>query len=62
MAVQEVCLRPQIRLEDFATLTKTSPKYELYIFHSQVELVRGQISPGYNDADRNLEGHSVGSR
>lgn len=54
--------RTKTRLEDFAELIKAYPEYELYIVHGQVDPARGQISPGYNEADRNLEGHSAGSR
>lgn len=54
--------RTKARLEDFAELIKAYPEYELYIVHGQVDPARGQISPGYNEADRNLEGHSAGSR
>ncbi len=54
--------RTKARLEDFAELIKAYPEYELYIVHGEVDPARGQISPGYNEADRNLAGHSAGSR
>lgn len=54
--------RTKARLEDFAELIKAYPEYELYIVHGQIDPARGQISPGYNEADRNLAGHSAGSR
>lgn len=54
--------RTKARLEDFAELIKAYPEYELYIVHGQIDPARGQISPGYNEADRNLAGQSAGSR
>jgi len=54
--------RTKARLEDFAELIKAYPEYELYIVHGEIDPARGQISPGYNEADRNLAGHSAGSR
>jgi len=54
--------RTKARLEDFAELIKAYPEYELYIVHGEVDPARGQISPGYNEADRNLAEHSAGSR
>nr|DAU73751.1 MAG TPA: hypothetical protein [Inoviridae sp.] len=54
--------RTKARLEDFAELIKAYPEYELYIVHGEIDPARGQISPGYNEADRKLAGHSAGSR
>ena len=54
--------RTRARLEDFAELIKAYPEYELYIVHGQIDPGRGQISPGYTEADRKLEGPKAGSR
>lgn len=53
--------RTKARLEDFAELIKAYPEYELYIIHGDVDPVRGQISPGYNDANRKLAAPNAGS-
>jgi hypothetical protein len=55
-------LRTKARLEDFSELIKAYPEYELYIVHGKVDPSRGQISPGYTEADRKLEGPNAGSR
>ncbi len=53
-------MRTKARLEDFSELIKAYPEYELYIVHGQIDLSRGQISPGYTEADRKLEERQAG--
>lgn len=55
-------IRTKARLEDFAALIKAYPEYELYIVHGEIDPVRGQISPGYSEADGKLAEQKAGSR
>lgn len=55
-------LKTKTRVEDLVEVLKAYPEYELYIIHGEVDPARGQISPGYSEADKNLAGHSAGSR
>lgn len=54
--------RTKARLEDFAELIKAYPEYEMYIVHGEIDPVRGQISPGYSEADGKLAEQKAGSR
>lgn len=54
--------RTKARLEDFAEVIKAYPEYELYIVHGEIDPTRGQISPGYTEADRNLATPKAGGR
>lgn len=55
-------LKTKTRVEDLVEVLKAYPEYELYIIHGEVDPSRGQISPGYSDADRKLAEQKAGSR
>lgn len=48
------------RLEDLDELLKAFPQYDLWLWKGEVDPARGQVAPGYEEADRNLPSQSVG--
>lgn len=54
--------RTRARVQDLAALLKAFPKYELYIMHGDVDPARGQVSPGYDEANTKLDEPKTGSR
>lgn len=48
------------RIEDMEELLKAFPQYELWLWKGEVDPVRGQVSPGYEDADSKLPNQVAG--
>lgn len=48
------------RIENMEELLKAFPQYELWLWKGEVDPARGQVSPGYEDADSNLPNQSAG--
>jgi hypothetical protein len=48
------------RIEDLEELLKAFPQYELWLLKGEVDPARGQVSPGYEEADAKLAKPSVG--
>ena len=48
------------RIEDMEELLKAFPQYELWLWKGEVDPARGQVSPGYEEADSNLPNQNAG--
>lgn len=48
------------RIEDMEEVLKAFPQYELWLWKGDVDPVRGQIAPGYEEADAKLATPSAG--
>ncbi|XXF07594.1 DNA-binding protein [Pseudomonas sp. D2-3] len=48
------------RIEDLEELLKVFRQYELWLWRGEVDPAKGQISPGYEEADSNLPDQSAG--
>ncbi|WAJ35876.1 DNA-binding protein [Pseudomonas sp. GOM7] len=48
------------RIEDLEELLKVFPQYELWLWRGEVDPAKGQVSPGYEEADSNLPDQSAG--
>lgn len=46
-------MKVKTRIEDLEELLKAFPQYELWLWKGVVDPARGQVSPGYEDADSN---------
>tara|TARA_Y100001951_G_scaffold105223_1_gene120822 strand:- start:1118 stop:1387 length:270 start_codon:yes stop_codon:yes gene_type:complete len=53
-------MKVKTRIEDLEELLKAFPQYELWLWKGEVDPSRGQVSPGYEDADSNLHDQSAG--
>ena len=50
----------KIRLDDLDALLEAFPQYELWLWKGEVDPARGQVSPGYEEADSNLPNQNAG--
>ncbi len=48
------------RIEDMEELLRAFPQYELWLWKGEVDPARGQVSPGYEEADSNLPNQNAG--
>ena len=48
------------RIEDLEELLKAFPQYELWLLKGEVDPARGQVAPGYEEADSKLATPSPG--
>lgn len=48
------------RIEDLEELLKVFPQYELWLWRGEVDPAKGQVSPGYEEADSNLPNQNAG--
>ena len=48
------------RIEDLEELLKAFPQYELWLLKGEVDPARGQVAPGYEEADSKLATPSAG--
>ena len=44
----------KVRVEDLEEVLKVFPQYELWLWKGEVSPAKGQISPGYEEAESNL--------
>lgn len=52
----------KVRLEDLDALVDAFPEYELWLWKGEIDVSKGQVSPGYEEADLKLEEPKAGSR
>jgi len=48
------------RIEDLEELLRAFPQYELWLWKGDVDPTKGQVSPGYEEADSNLPNENAG--
>jgi len=48
------------RIEDLEELLRAFPQYELWLWKGVVDPTKGQVSPGYEEADSNLPNQNAG--
>jgi len=48
------------RIEDLEELLRAFPQYELWLWKGDVDPAKGQVSPGYEEADSNLPNQNAG--
>lgn len=48
------------RIEDMEEVLRAFPQYELWLWKGEVDPVKGQISPEYEEAHSNLPNQNVG--
>ncbi|WP_301362203.1 DNA-binding protein [Stutzerimonas nitrititolerans] len=48
------------RIEDMEELLKAFPQYELWLWKGEVDPTKGQVSPGYEEANSNLPSQNAG--
>jgi hypothetical protein len=48
------------RIEDLEELLRAFPQYELWLWKGDVDPTKGQVSPGYEEADSNLPNQNAG--
>ena len=48
------------RIEDLEELLKVFPQYELWLWRGEVDPAKGQVLPGYEEADSNLPNQNAG--
>ncbi|MGU1481439.1 DNA-binding protein [Pseudomonas aeruginosa] len=53
-------LKVKTRIEDLEELLKAFPQYELWLWKGEVDPARGQVAPGYEEADAKLAKPSAG--
>jgi len=53
-------VKVKTRIEDMEELLKAFPQYELWLWKSEVDPSKGQVSPGYEEAHSNLPNQSAG--
>jgi hypothetical protein len=53
-------MKVKTRIEDMEELLKAFPHYELWLWKGEVDPTKGQVSPGYEEADSNLPNQNAG--
>ena len=48
------------RIEDLEELLRAFPQYELWLWKGDVDPAKGQVSPGYEEANSNLPNQNAG--
>lgn len=48
------------RVEDLEEIAKAFPEYDLWLWKGEIDPAKGQISPDYNEANKNLSKQHAG--